>query len=138
MSKLKLKARLYTLLFIFIGVAGIGIWGTLISFFPTLFFDYYLLVPLFFALLGIGFIAYITRIKVPNEQRLFAVMSLIRGVKLVATVAFGALFWMLNKTEMKSFIMMLTLFYLLYLFFETLSFVQFEKWRKENNKPIQK
>ena len=132
MSKLKLKAILYTFLFIFIGIIGIGAWGILIHFFPQLLFDYYLLVPLFFALFGIGFIIYFTRIKIENDQRLFAVMSIIRGVKLVATVAFGVLFWMLNKTEMKSFILMLTLFYLLYLFFETLSFVQFEKWRKGN------
>ena len=138
MSKLKLKAILYTLLFVFIGIIGIGAWAVLAHFFPELLFEHYLLVPLFFALFGIGFIIYLTRIKVKNEQRLFAVMSLIRGVKLVATVAFGALFWTLNKTEMKSFIMMLTLFYLLYLFFETLSFVQFEKWRKENKKQVQK
>lgn len=138
MSKLKLRLRLYTLLFIFIGVIGISAWAILTHFIPSLLFEYYLLIPIYFTAFGMAFIMYITRAKERNEQGLLALMTLGRTVKLFATAAFAIIFWLLNKTEMKSFIIMLTLFYLLYLFFETLAFVQFEKWRKENNKQVQK
>ena len=128
----KLRRKLIFLLVLFVVVIGFGSWLILIHFFPQLAFYDYPLIPLFFLIIGIITIYILTGLKIENRNKLFNIFMLIRGIKMFLALAITTIYWLLDKAEIKSFAIMMVVFYLCYLFLETFFYINIETWYKNN------
>ena len=128
----KLKKKLIILLTLFVIVIGLGSWTVLTHFFPKLAFIDYPLIPVYFFIVGLVTIILLTRINYDNSINLLNKLMLIRGFKMLTTMIIGLIYWILDRAEIRSFAIMLAVFYLFYLFFEIYIFAEIEKLHKKN------
>lgn len=128
----KLKLKLYLLLTIFVIVIGLGTWMILIHYFPELAFMDYPIIPAYFLIVGGITISILTRLKYDNSIKLLNKLMIIRGFKIFTTMIIGLIYWLLDRSEIRSFAIMLAVFYLFYLFFEIYIYAQIESWHKKN------
>ena len=128
----KLRQKLILLLALFVVVVGVGSWLILIKFFPHLAFKDYPLIPLFFLIIGVVSIYILTNLKKKRPNKLLNAFMLIRGIKMVFAIILTTVYSLVNRAEIKSFAIMLVVFYLFYLFFETYTYIRLEKWNKKN------
>ncbi len=128
----KLRQKLILLLALFVVVVGVGSWLILINFFPHLAFKDYPLIPLFFLIIGVVSIYILTNLKKERPNKLLNAFMLIRGIKMVFAIILTTVYSLVNRAEIKSFAIMLVVFYLFYLFFETYTYIRLEKWNKKN------
>lgn len=128
----KLRQKLILLLALFVVVVGVGSWLILINFFPDLAFKDYPLIPLFFLIIGVVSIYILTNLKKERPNKLLNAFMLIRGIKMVFAIILTTVYSLVNRAEIKSFAIMLVVFYLFYLFFETYTYIRLEKWNKKN------
>lgn len=134
----KLKRKFILLLTLFIVVIGFGSWLVLIHFFPQLAFYDYPLIPLFFFVVGVISIYILTGLKSDKPNRLLNTFMLIRGVKMFFALMLTTIYWLLDRAEIKSFAIMMVVFYLCYLFLETYIYVKLENWNRKNRPSIKK
>ena len=134
----KLRQKLILLLTLFIVVIGFGSWLILIQFFPQLAFYDYPLIPLFFYIIGIVTIYILTTLKTENRNKLFKTFMLIRGIKMFLALALTTIYWLVDRAEIKSFAIMMVVFYLCYLFLETFFYINLETWYRNNLPPTNK
>ena len=127
----KLRQKFILLLTLFILVVGLGSWLILTNFFPHLVFQHYPLIPLFFFIIGIVSIYTLTGLRLDRPNKLLNTFMLIRGVKMVSALGITALYWLFNPTAIKSFAIIVVVFYLLYLFLETYIYIKLEKWNRK-------
>ncbi len=130
----ELRQKLYLLLTLFVIVIGFGTWMILLQFFPELAFKDYPIIPAYFFILGCISIHILSRVKYDTSTRLINTLMMERGLKMFTTLILGLIYWLLDRAEIRSFAIMLGAFYILYLFFETYMYVQFENWHKKNRK----
>ena len=128
----KLKQKFLILLTVFILVIGLGSWFILTHFFPSLAFKDYPIIPLFFFIIGVSSIYILTNLKVDKSNKLLNTFMLIRGVKMFLAVTLAIIYWLVDKTEIKSFAIMLVVFYLCYLFLETYIYIKIETWNRNH------
>ncbi|NLZ94791.1 MAG: hypothetical protein GX921_03065 [Bacteroidales bacterium] len=128
----KLRQKFTLLLTLFILVVGLGSWLVLTNFFPQLLFQYYPIIPVFFFIIGIVSIYTLTGIKLDKPNKLLNTFMLVRGVKMFLALSLAAVYWLFNRAEIKSFAIMVVVFYLLYLFLETYIYIKLEKWNRKN------
>ena len=134
----KLRQKFILLLTLFVVVIGFGSWLILIRFFPQLAFYDYPLIPLFFFVVGVATIYILTGLKIENPNKLFNTFMLIRGIKMFSALAITTIYWLLDRAEIKSFAIMMVVFYLCYLFLETYFYINLETWNRNNLPPTNK
>ena len=134
----KLRRKFIFLLTLFVVVIGFGSWLILIHFFPQLAFFDYPLVPLFFFIVGVVSIYILTGLKIDRPNKLLNTFMLIRGIKMFLALVITTIYWLLDRAEIKSFAIMMVVFYLCYLFLETYIYIKLETWNRKNLPPINK
>ena len=63
---------------------------------------------------------------------------LIRGIKMFLALVLTTIYWLVDRAEIKSFAIMMVVFYLCYLFLETYIYIKLETWNRKNLPPINK
>ena len=134
----KLRRKFIFLLTLFVVVIGFGSWLILIHFFPQLVFFDYPLVPLFFFIVGVVSIYILTGLKIDRPNKLLNTFMLIRGIKMFLALVLTTIYWLVDRAEIKSFAIMMVVFYLCYLFLETYIYIKLETWNRKNLPPINK
>ena len=134
----KLRRKFIFLLTLFVVVIGFGSWLILIHFFPQLAFFDYPLVPLFFFIVGVVSIYILTGLKIDKPNKLLNTFMLIRGIKMFLALVLTTIYWLVDRAEIKSFAIMMVVFYLCYLFLETYIYIKLETWNRKNLPPINK
>lgn len=134
----KLRRKFIFLLTLFVVVIGFGSWLILIHFFPQLAFFDYPLVPLFFFIVGVVSIYILTGLKIDRPNKLLNTFMLIRGIKMFLALVLTTIYWLVDRAEIKSFAIMMVVFYLCYLFLETYIYIKLETWNRKNLPPINK
>ena len=134
----KLRRKFILLLTLFVVVIGFGSWLVLIHFFPQLAFFDYLLIPLFFFIVGVVSIYILTGLKIDKPNKLLNTFMLIRGIKMFLALVLTTIYWLVDRAEIKSFAIMMVVFYLCYLFLETYIYIKLETWNRKNLPPINK
>ena len=134
----KLRRKFILLLTLFVVVIGFGSWLILIHFFPQLAFFDYPLVPLFFFIVGVVSIYILTGLKIDRPNKLLNTFMLIRGIKMFLALVLTTIYWLVDRAEIKSFAIMMVVFYLCYLFLETYIYIKLETWNRKNLPPINK
>lgn len=92
----------------------------------------YLAIPVFYMVLGLGSIFFLTQGKNIEAQKRARKYMMHRTIKLLLSFAFILTYWLINKAEIKPFAIVFVVFYLIYLFFETYLYMQIEKTLKKN------
>lgn len=134
----KLRRKFILLLTLFVVVIGFGSWLVLIHFFPQLAFFDYPLIPLFFFIVGVVSIYILTGLKIDRPNKLLNTFMLIRGIKMFLALVLTTIYWLVDRAEIKSFAIMMIVFYLCYLFLETYIYIRLETWNRKNLPPINK
>lgn len=134
----KLRRKFILLLTLFVVVIGFGSWLVLIHFFPQLAFFDYPLIPLFFFIVGVVSIYILTGLKIDRPNKLLNTFMLIRGIKMFLALVLTTIYWLVDRAEIKSFAIMMIVFYLCYLFLETYIYIKLETWNRKNLPPINK
>ncbi len=134
----KLRQKFILLLTLFVVVIGFGSWVVLIHFFPQLAFFDYPLIPLFFFVIGIVSIHILTGLKIDKPNKLLNTFMLVRGIKMFLALILTTIYWLLDRAEIKSFAIMMVVFYLCYLFLETYIYIKLETWNRKNLPAINK
>ena len=134
----KLRRKFILLLTLFVVVIGCGSWLVLIHFFPQLAFFDYPLIPLFFFIVGVVSIYILTGLKIDRPNKLLNTFMLIRGIKMFLALVLTTIYWLVDRAEIKSFAIMMVVFYLCYLFLETYIYIKLETWNRKNLPPINK
>ena len=134
----KLRQKFILLLTLFVVVIGFGSWVVLIHFFPQLAFFDYPLIPLFFFVIGIVSIHILTGLKIDRPNKLLNTFMLVRGIKMFLALILTTIYWLLDRAEIKSFAIMMVVFYLCYLFLETYIYIKLETWNRKNLPAINK
>ncbi len=134
----KLRRKFIFLLTLFVVVIGFGSWLISIHFFPQLAFSDYPLVPLFFFIVGVVSIYILTGLKIDRPNKLLNTFMLIRGIKMFLALVLTTIYWLVDRAEIKSFAIMMVVFYLCYLFLETYIYIKLETWNRKNLPPINK
>ena len=134
----KLRRKFILLLTLFVVVIGFGSWLMLIHFFPQLAFFDYPLIPLFFFIVGVVSIYILTGLKIDRPNKLLNTFMLIRGIKMFLALVLTTIYWLVDRAEIKSFAIMMVVFYLCYLFLETYIYIKLETWNRKNLPPINK
>lgn len=132
----KLRRKFILILTLFILVVGFGSWLVLIHFFPQLAFYDYPIIPLFFYVIGIISIYILTGLKIDKSNKLLNTFMLLRGIKMFLAIVLATIYWLLDREEIRSFAIMLVVFYLCYLFLETYIYVKIETWNRKNRQSI--
>ena len=128
----KLRRKFILLLTIFVLVVGFGSWLVLIHFFPSLAFQDYPIIPLFFFTVGISSIYILTGLKIDKPNKLLNTFMLVRGIKMFLAVLMATIYWLVDRAEIRSFAIMLVVFYLCYLFLETYIYIKLETWNRNH------
>ncbi|NLA63729.1 MAG: hypothetical protein GX857_11065 [Bacteroidales bacterium] len=134
----KLRQKFILLLTLFVVVIGFGSWVVLIHFFPQLAFFDYPLIPLFFFVIGVVSIYILTGLKIDRPNKLLNTFMLVRGIKMFLALILTTIYWLLDRAEIKSFAIMMVVFYLCYLFLETYIYIKLETWNRKNLPAINK
>jgi len=92
----------------------------------------YLAIPVFYMMLGLASIYFLTSGKNIDAQKRTRKYMMHRTIKLLLAFAFILTYWLINKVEIKPFAIVFIVFYLIYLFFETYLYMQIEKTLKKN------
>ena len=90
------------------------------------------LIPVFFYIIGLTLIYVLTGINPAESKKLVNKYMLLRVIKVLTSLAFLLIFWLINKAEIKNFALLFIVFYMIYLIFETWMYLQVEKMMKKN------
>ena len=134
----KLRRKFILLLTLFVVIIGFGSWLVLIHFFPQLAFFDYPIIPIFFLIIGVISIYILTGLKIDKPNRLLNTFMLIRGIKMFLALVLTTIYWLVDRAEIKSFAIMMVVFYLCYLFLETYIYIKLETWNRKNLPAINK
>jgi small neutral amino acid transporter SnatA (MarC family) len=118
----KLKRKLHVILALVMLLSGWGIWGMLKTAFPETYFSWYPMIPGFFYIMGLVFIAVITRDYKENQRKLVNLYMIIKLCKVAASLLLGSIYLIFIKIQIRDFSVVFIGFYLLYLGIETYFF----------------
>ena len=119
-------------------LSGIGVWYIMHLFFPDLLINTFFIVPLFFYILGLIFILILKKIPLDQPKRMVNLYMLLRVFKLFVSAILIAIYWFLNRDEIRSFAMVFIVFYLIYLIVETYIYTKVELFIKSVNRKDKK
>lgn len=128
----KLRNKLILILTAVILVVGLATQTVMTKFFSTELFYGYLSIPVFYMVIGLASIFFLTHDKNLSAEKRARQYMMHRTIKLLLAFAFIIIYWLINKADIKPFAIVFVVFYLIYLFFETYLYMQIEKTLKKN------
>lgn len=131
MDTFKSKLILYTISYGLVISSCIGL--LLFYFFPlAISSNWYLAIALYFLIVEIATMLYVySSSKNKSKKQMVNVYMLAKVVKILVSLALVATYTFNNKENIKEFVIIFILFYLLYLAIETSLFIKIEKHLKE-------
>ncbi|SHG00277.1 7TM diverse intracellular signaling domain-containing protein [Dysgonomonas macrotermitis] len=131
MDIFKTKLIAYTIAFglLISGCIGVGLY----YFFPTLInWDWYVGIALFFLIFEVGIMLFVNNASEKKDKKqMVNIYMLTKVVKILAALVVIGIFAFYDKENLKGFVAVFILLYLLYLVAETSLFVKIEKHIKE-------
>lgn len=118
-------------------ITGFGLWFLLKEFFPEILIKSYFIVPLFFYLLGLIFIYLFNRTSLENPQKVVNVYMLLRMIKIFVSAVIIFIYWLVDKPELRHFVIIFVIFYVINLIWETYIYMRMElyfKYKGDQNK----
>ena len=110
-------------------LAGAGMWIILRLFFPEMLVNSFIVIPLFFYVLGLIFILQFKR--TPRQAvKVINVFMLIRTFTIFTSFLLILIYWALDKTNIRKFAVLFIIFYLISLVWETYIYLRMEKYMK--------
>ena len=128
----KLRSKLILLLTAIIMIAGLASRQILTNMLSNQLFSGFLIIPIFFMLLGLGTIFFLTQNTEIDARKRATRYMLHRTVKILLSVTLVLIYWAVNKPEIKIFATVFVIYYLIFLMFETYTYMQVEKTLKKN------
>lgn len=119
-------------------ITGGGMWFIVERFFPYIMIDYYIIIPLFFLLMGILFILQFRRTPINKPKKMVNVYMMMRMIKVCLSAILIVLYWFLDKAHIRNFTLLFIIFYLINLIWETYIYMRIELYFKYKNKQLKK
>lgn len=123
---------------VMMAVTGVGIWLLLEVLFPALLVKGYVVIPLFFYLLGIIFITQFRRSAITHPVKMVNLYMLLKVIKVFISFITILIYWYIHKAGIRSFAIIFIIFYLIDLVWETFIYLRMEKYIKyksDHDKP---
>lgn len=128
----KTRSKFILILTAVILITGFGLKYLITEALPQYSFSAFTSIPVFFFLLGLGLIYMLTAINNTDGKKLVNKYMLMRVIKVLSSLAFLLIYWLINKREIKNFAVAFIVFYMIFLIFETWVYLQVEKKMKKN------
>lgn len=128
----KTRSKFILILTAVILITGFGLKYLITEALPQYSFSAFTSIPVFFFLLGLGLIYTLTAINNTDGKKLVNKYMLMRVIKVLSSLAFLLVYWLINKREIKNFAVAFIVFYMIFLIFETWVYLQVEKKMKKN------
>ena len=128
----KTRSKFILILTAVILITGFGLKYLITEALPQYSFSAFTSIPVFFFLLGLGLIYTLTGINNTDGKKLVNKYMLMRVIKVLSSLAFLLVYWLINKREIKNLAMAFIVFYMIFLIFETWVYLQVEKKMKKN------
>lgn len=128
----KTRSKFILILTAVILITGFGLKYLITEALPQYSFSAFTSIPVFFFLLGLGLIYMLTAINNTDGKKLVNKYMLMRVIKVLSSLAFLLVYWLINKREIKNFAVAFIVFYMIFLIFETWVYLQVEKNMKKN------
>ena len=128
----KTRSKFILILTAVILITGFGLKYLITEALPQYSFSAFTSIPVFFFLLGLGLIYTLTGINNTDGKKLVNKYMLMRVIKVLLSLAFLLVYWLINKREIKNFAVAFIVFYMIFLIFETWVYLQVEKKMKKN------
>ena len=128
----KTRSKFILILTVVILITGFGIKYLITEALPQYSFSAFPIIPVFFFLLGLALIYILTGITSTDGKKLVNKYMLMRVIKVLTSLAFLLIYWLINKTEIRNFALAFIVFYMIFLIFETWVYLQAEKNLKKN------
>ena len=119
-------------------VTGVGVWLLTVAYFPALQAKGYVVIPLFFYLLGIIFITQFRRSAITHPVKMVNLYMLLKVIKVFVSFITILIYWFIHKAGLRSFVIIFIIFYLIDLVWETYIYLRMEKYIKyksDHDKP---
>ena len=128
----KTRSKFILILTAVILITGFGLKYLITEALPQYSFSAFTSIPVFFFLLGLGLIDTLTGINNTDGKKLVNKYMLMRVIKVLSSLAFLLVYWLINKREIKNLAVAFIVFYMIFLIFETWVYLQVEKNMKKN------
>ncbi len=128
----KTRSKFILILTAVILITGFGLKYLITEALPQYSFSAFTSIPVFFFLLGLGLIYMLTAINNTDGKKLVNKYMLMRVIKVLSSLAFLLVYWLINKREIKNLAVAFIVFYMIFLIFETWVYLQVEKNMKKN------
>ena len=128
----KTRSKFILILTAVILITGFGLKYLITEALPQYSFSAFTSIPVFFFLLGLGLIYTLTAINNTDGKKLVNNYMLMRVIKVLSSLAFLLVYWLINKREIKNLAVAFIVFYMIFLIFETWVYLQVEKNMKKN------
>lgn len=128
----KTRSKFILILTAVILITGFGLKYLITEALPQYSFSAFTSIPVFFFLLGLGLIYTLTAINNTDGKKLVNKYMLMRVIKVLSSLAFLLVYWLINKREIKNLAVAFIVFYMIFLIFETWVYLQVEKNMKKN------
>lgn len=122
-------------------VTGVGVWLLIEAFFPALLVKGYVVIPLFFFLLGIIFITQFRRSAITHPAKMVNLYMLLKVIKVFVSFITILIYWFIHQAGIRSFAIVFIIFYLIDLVWETYIYLRMEryiKYKSDHDKPPKK
>ncbi len=119
-------------------ITGFGMWIILKQFFPEMLVKGYILVPLFFYVMGLIFIYLFNRTPLDKPAGAVNTYMLMRMIKIFVSFVIILLYWLFDKVHLRNFAIIFIIFYLINMIWETNIYLWMEKYikyKKDQEKP---
>ena len=126
----KLTTKFFIIHTILSIVTGVGIWYILNHFFPFLIVRGYIIIPLFFFILGALFIYRFRHTSLSKPKEMVNTYMLMRMIKIFISFVIIFIYWLIHKPNIRSFAIVFVIFYLINLVWETYIFTKMENYLK--------
>lgn len=128
------RVKLITIVWAFGLIIGAGIGAFLYYLLPQFFPNWYFQIVFFFIILQSVLIYFVTlNSEKVSSKKMVNLYLLSKVIKIVTSLGFITVYALVVKENIKSFVLVFIVFYLLYLFLETLLYSQIEKRIKNKN-----
>lgn len=131
------KTKLYTAITSYGMIVGAGVGAFLYYLFPTYYPQWYFGIVFFFLFIEIALMSFvISSSEKVSSQKMVNVYMLAKVIKVLASLLFITLYALIIKENIKSFVLIFMVFYLLYLIIESFIFSKIEQRLKEKNNAV--
>lgn len=119
-------------------ITGFGMWLILKFVFPEILVDGYIIIPLFFYVMGLVFIYLFNRTPLDKPSGVVNTYMLMRMIKVFVSFIIIVFYWIFDKPHLRNFAIIFIIFYLINMIWETYIYLWMEKYikyKKDQEKP---